>query len=467
MASTVKDPVCGMEVDPQQTAHRHEYGNEIHYFCSAHCVGKFRADPTLYLEGHKTPAALPPADAAYTCPMHPEIVQVGPGACPICAMALEPVVPTADSNPNPELIDMTRRFWAGAALAVPVMLLAMGDLLPGVDVADIIAPGVSVWVQLALATPVVVWAGWPFFERGWDSLMTRNLNMFTLIALGTGAAWLYSVVATIAPGEFPAAFRDGHGVVAVYFEAAATITVLVLLGQVLELRAREQTGAALRALLDLTPKKARIVASDGGDPEISLGDVTAGDKLRVRPGSKIPVDGEVIEGHSSVDESMISGEAIPVEKSVGEKVIGGTLNTTGSFVMRAERVGAMTMLAQIVQMVADAQRSRAPIQRVADVVAGYFVPIVIAGRIDLVRCLGRLWTAARVGVRVDCGRLGTDHRLPVCARFGDADVDHGRHRPRRPRRCSYQKRGSIGAARKSRHTGGRQDRDADRGQAPP
>ncbi len=367
-----------MEVDPQQTAHRHEYGDEIHYFCSAHCVGKFRADPTLYLEGHKTPAALPPADAAYTCPMHPEIVQVGPGACPICAMALEPVVPSSNSSPNPELIDMTRRFWAGAALAVPVMVLAMGDLLPGVDVADIIAPGVSVWVQLALATPVVVWAGWPFFERGWDSLMTRNLNMFTLIALGTGAAWLYSVVATIAPGAFPAAFRDGHGVVAVYFEAAATITVLVLLGQVLELRAREQTGTALRALLDLTPKKARIVGADGGDTEISLDDVTAGDKLRVRPGSKIPVDGEVIEGHSSVDESMISGEAIPVEKSVGEKVIGGTLNTTGSFVMRAERVGAKTMLAQIVQMVADAQRSRAPIQRVADVVAGYFVPIVIA-----------------------------------------------------------------------------------------
>ena len=378
MASTVKDPVCGMEVDPQQTAHRHEYGDEIHYFCSAHCLGKFKADPTLYLEGDKTPAALLPADAAYTCPMHPEIVQVGLGACPICAMALEPVVPTADSSPNPELIDMTRRFWAGAALAVPVMLLVMGDLLPGVDVADIIAPGVSVWVQLALATPVVVWAGWPFFERGWDSLMTRNLNMFTLIALGTGAAWLYSVVATIAPGAFPAAFRDGHGVVAVYFEAAATITVLVLLGQVLELRAREQTGAALRALLDLTPKMARIVGADGGDTEISLDDVTAGDKLRVRPGSKIPVDGEVIEGHSSVDESMISGEAIPVEKSVGEKVIGGTLNTTGSFVMRAERVGAKTMLAQIVQMVADAQRSRAPIQRVADVVAGYFVPIVIA-----------------------------------------------------------------------------------------
>ena len=310
--------------------------------------------------------------------MHPEIVQVGPGACPICAMALEPVVPSSNSSPNPELIDMTRRFWAGAALAVPVMVLAMGDLLPGVDVADIIAPGVSVWVQLALATPVVVWAGWPFFERGWDSLMTRNLNMFTLIALGTGAAWLYSVVATIAPGAFPAAFRDGHGVVAVYFEAAATITVLVLLGQVLELRAREQTGTALRALLDLTPKKARIVGADGGDTEVSLDDVTAGDKLRVRPGSKIPVDGEVIEGHSSVDESMISGEAIPVEKSVGEKVIGGTLNTTGSFVMRAERVGAKTMLAQIVQMVADAQRSRAPIQRVADVVAGYFVPIVIA-----------------------------------------------------------------------------------------
>jgi len=373
----VKDPVCGMDVDPQQTAHRHEHGGEIHYFCSAHCLGKFRADPEQYLEGLGEPLKSMPTDVAYTCPMHPEIVQIGTGPCPICAMALEPVVPMADAGPNTELIDMARRFWFGGVLTIPVLFLAMGELIPGLDIAAIVAPDISVWVQLVFATPVVVWAGSPFFARGWDSLITRNLNMFTLIALGTGAAWLYSVFATVAPGVFPAAFRDGYGVVAVYFEAAATITVLVLLGQVLEFRAREQTGAALRSLLDLAPKMARIVRDDGGETEIPLEDVRGGDKLRVRPGSKIPVDGEVIEGHSLVDESMITGEAIPIEKTVGEKVIGGTLNATGSFVMRAERIGSETMLAQIVQMVAEAQRSRAPIQRVADTVAGYFVPVVI------------------------------------------------------------------------------------------
>ena len=314
----------------------------------------------------------------YTCPMHQEVVQTGPGACPVCAMALEPLVPTANTGPNPELVDMRRRFWVGAALTTPVLFLAMGDFVPGLDLPSIIPAGVSVWIQLALATPVVAWAGFPFFERGWDSLRTRNLNMFTLIALGTGTAWLYSLVATLIPGTFPAAFRDEAGVVAVYFEAAAVITVLVLLGQVLELRAREQTGAALRSLLDLAPKMARIIRDDGSEVEIPLDDVTEGDKLRIRPGSKIPVDGEVVDGHSSVDETMISGEAVPVEKTAGDKVIGGTLNSTGSLVMRAERVGNATMLAQIVQMVADAQRSRAPIQRVTDIVAGYFVPIVIA-----------------------------------------------------------------------------------------
>ena len=257
-ALIVKDPVCGMDVDPQQTAHRHEHAGETHYFCSAGCVAKFRADPKLYLEGGKEPPKPTRTDVEYTCPMHPEIVQIGPGACPICAMALEPVMPIADTGPNPELLDMTRRFWIGAALTIPVLFLAMGELIPGLDIDAIVSPDISVWVQLALATPVVVWAGQPFFERGWDSLITRNLNMFTLIALGTGTAWLYSVVATIAPGAFPAAFRDGHGIVAVYFEAAAVITVLVLLGQVLELRAREQTGSALRSLLDLAPKMARI-----------------------------------------------------------------------------------------------------------------------------------------------------------------------------------------------------------------
>ena len=374
----VKDPVCGMDVDPRQTGHSHTHAGDTHYFCSEHCLGKFRANPATYLEGGNTPPQPARADVEYTCPMHPEILQIGPGACPICAMALEPLVPTADAGPNLELIDMTRRFWVGAALAVPVMILAMGELIPGVDIAALVAPEVSIWLQFILATPVVAWAGWPFFERGWDSLITRNLNMFTLIALGTGTAWLYSVVATVAPEAFPAGFRGGHGIVAVYFEAAAVITVLVLLGQVLELRAREQTGSALRSLLDLAPKMARIIRDDGSEADISLDEVNVGNHLRVRPGSKVPVDGVVLEGHSSVDESMITGEPIPVEKTPGDRVIGGTLNATGSFVMRAERVGGATMLAQIVQMVADAQRSRAPIQRVADTVAGYFVPAVIA-----------------------------------------------------------------------------------------
>jgi Cu+-exporting ATPase len=317
-----------------------------------------------------------PPGTIYTCPMHPQIRQVGPGSCPICGMALEPEMVSAESGPNPELADMTRRFWVGLVLAVPVMALEMGGHLTGLHRLD--GQETSNWLQLVLATPVVLWCGWPFFVRGWQSLKTRNLNMFTLIAMGTGVAWVYSIVAVALPGLFPAAFRGPDGAVAVYFEAAAVITVLVLLGQVLELRAREQTSGAIRALLDLAPETARRLRDDGTDEEVSLDAIAVGDRLRVRPGEKVPVDGELIEGRSSLDESMVTGESMPVTKERGDKAIGGTLNATGSFVMRAEKVGRDTMLARIVQMVAEAQRSRAPIQRLADQVAGYFVPAVIA-----------------------------------------------------------------------------------------
>ena len=336
-------------------------------------------DPAHHMNGdhpRKTPDG--PTEAQYTCPMHPEIVQVGPGSCPICGMALEPVMVSAEAPPNPELIDFTRRFWVGAVFAFPLLIMAMGEMLPGISFHAWL-PGASFgWTQLVLAAPAVLWCGWPFFQRGWASIATWNLNMFTLIAIGTGAAFLYSSVAVIAPEIFPDRFRDAAGRVELYFEAAAIIIVLVLLGQVLELRARESTGGALRALLDLAPKTARRLRDDGNDEEITLDRVVAGDRLRVRPGDAVPVDGEVLEGHSAVDESMVTGESIPVEKGAGDRVIGGTLNGTGGFVMRAERVGAETMLAQIVQLVAQAQRSRAPIQRLADLVAAYFVPAVVA-----------------------------------------------------------------------------------------
>ena len=308
--------------------------------------------------------------------MHPQIRQDHPGACPICGMALEPEVATEATGPSAELVDMTRRFWVALALSVPVFALEMGGHV--VDLHRIVPEGLSNWIQLALATPVALWAGWPFFERGWASLKSRNLNMFTLIAMGVGVAWAYSVIATVAPSLFPAAFRGDHGAVAVYFEAAAVITTLVLLGQVLELRAREQTGGAIRALLDLTPKTARLVRADSADDEVALDAVNIGDMLRVRPGEKVPVDGQIVEGRSAVDESMLTGESMPVGKSAGDKVIGGTLNQSGAFVMRADRIGRDTVLAQIVQMVAQAQRSRAPIQRLADQVSGWFVPLVIA-----------------------------------------------------------------------------------------
>ena len=376
----VKDPVCGMTVDPRTTAYRVEHGGRTYHFCSAGCRAKFVADPARYLsdavevDARPSPPA-PPSGAIYTCPMHPQIRQVGPGNCPICGMALEPEAATGEAGPNPELVDFTRRFWIGLALAVPVLALEMGGHLLGLD--HLVSRSASNWLQLVFATPVVLWAGWPFFVRGWQSVVNRSLNMFTLIALGTGVAWLFSVVATIAPGLFPPAFRGAGGAVAVYFEPAAIIVVLVLLGQVLELRARERTGGALRALLDLAPALARRVRADGSEEEVPLAAVAVGDRLRVRPGDKVPLDGEVLEGASNVDESMVTGEPVPVRKGPGARVVGGTLNGQGAFVMRADRVGEDTVLAQIVRMVAQAQRSRAPIQRLADRVAGWFVPAVV------------------------------------------------------------------------------------------
>jgi Cu+-exporting ATPase len=386
-SGVLRDPVCGMEVDTS-TPHRSRAEGRNILFCSASCKAKFDADPGRYLpaEAHSHPGshqhhaaagAAPspkpaPAGVKWTCPMHPQIVRDGPGACPICGMALEPMTPLGD-GPNPELADMTRRFWIGLVLTLPVFVLEMsGHLL---NLHQWIEPSVSNWIQFLLATPVVLWAGWPFFERAWASLRNRSLNMFTLIALGTGVAWAYSLVATIAPQSFPDAFRTA-GVVPVYFEAAAVITVLVLLGQVLELRARETTSGAIRALLNLAPMLARRIRPDGSDEEIPLEAVAVGDLLRIRPGEKTPVDGVVIEGRSSVDESMVTGESMPVTKSLGARLIGGTINQSGGIVMRAEKVGADTMLARIVHMVSQAQRSRAPIQRLADQVSGYFVPIV-------------------------------------------------------------------------------------------
>ena len=372
----VKDPVCGMSVDPHTAKHRTEHGGQPYYFCSAGCLAKFQADPARYTGGRPAVAEAVDEGAIYTCPMHPEVRQVGPGSCPICGMALEPVVATAETGPSAELVDMTRRFWIGLVLTLPVFMLEMGGHLFGIT--ERIGQQNANWAQLALATPVVLWAGWPFFERGWHSVVSRNLNMFTLIAIGTGAAWAYSVVATVAPGLFPATLRAHNGAVPAYFEAAAVITVLVLLGQVLELRARDSTGGAIRALLDLSPKTARRIQPDGGEEEVSLEQIQVGDRLRVRPGEKVPVDGSVREGRSSVDESMVTGESMPVSKDVGSRAIGGTLNQSGALVIEADKVGRDTMLAQIVQLVADAQRSRAPIQRLADQVAGWFVPAVLA-----------------------------------------------------------------------------------------
>ena len=373
-AGGVLDPVCGMTVDPHTAKHQASHHGHPYYFCSAGCKTKFIANPAKYL-GPREPEPVIEG-AVYTCPMHPEIRQDGPGVCPICGMALEPDVVTADSGPNPELADMTRRLWIGLVLTLPVFVLEMGAHIVGGH--GWVDAKLSSYIQFAFSTPVVLWAGWPFFVRGWQSLLTRNLNMFTLIAMGTGVAYVYSLTATFTPGIFPDAFRGHDGTPAVYFEAAAVITVLVLVGQVLELRARDATSGAIKALLNLAPKTARRVKDDGSDEEVSLDDIHVGDSLRVRPGDKVPVDGTVLEGRSSLDESMVTGESMPVTKEKDARVIGGTLNASGSFVMRADKIGRDTLLAQIVQMVATAQRSRAPIQRLADQVAGWFVPSVIA-----------------------------------------------------------------------------------------
>ena len=415
----VKDSVCDMDVTPGAAAGGSaEHAGVTYWFCSPRCREKFVAEPARYAGAtraqpraphaagddriftcpmhpevrHKGPGSCPKCGMAlellapavprasrieYTCPMHPQIVRPGPGACPICGMALEPRTVGAAEEENPELRDMTRRFWVSTVLTLPLLASVMGDMLPGQPLRHLVSPRVAAWTQLVLATPVVLWGGWPFFVRGWQSLVNRSLNMFTLIALGTGLAYAYSVAATLAPGLFPAAFRTHGGEVGLYFEAAAVITVLVLLGQVLELRARSQTSSAIRALLRLAPTTARRLRADGGDEDVALDAIRAGDLLRVRPGEKVPVDGVVVEGTSAVDESMVTGEPIPVEKTAGGRVIGGTVNGTGGFVMRAERVGRETLLAQIVQMVSDAQRSRAPIQRLADLVAAWFVPAVV------------------------------------------------------------------------------------------
>jgi Cu+-exporting ATPase len=367
------DPVCGMAVDPRTSPHRHLHAGEAHHFCSAGCRSKFAVDPAKYLAGgggnepqHAT------AGTIYTCPMHPEIRQEGPGSCPICGMALEPEAGGEDEGG--ELAEMTRRFWISAALAPPVVVLDMSGHFGFAPLTH----DASTWVQLVLTTPVVLWGGWPFFMRGLQSVRTRHLNMFTLIALGTGVAYLYSLAAALAPGLFPPAFRDAHGGIALYFEAAALITVLVLLGQVLELRARASTSGAIRALMKLAPATARRVREGGGEEDVSLDAVAVGDRLRVRPGERVPVDGAVLEGRSSIDESPVTGESMPVTKEPGASVIAGTLNLSGGFVMRAEKIGRDTMLARIVQMVAAAQRSRAPIARLADQVSSWFVPAVIA-----------------------------------------------------------------------------------------
>lgn len=376
---TVKDPVCGMSVDPANARHKVTYEGTAYYFCSESCRSKFMAEPTKYTQGASPRPEPDHAEASsgtiWTCPMHPQIRRREPGSCPICGMALEPELPTEETGPSPELRDMTRRFWIGSALTVPVFVLEMAAHFTDLHM---LIPGQTLnWIQLVLATPVVLWAGWPFFERGWASIRNRSLNMFTLIAMGIGVAWVYSVVATVLPGLFPETMRGMDGAVPVYFEAAAVITALALLGQVLELRAREQTSGAIKALLGLAPKTARRIRPDGTDEEVEIEVVVVGDRLRVRPGEKVPVDGMVLEGRSAVDESMVTGESMPVTKTEGSRLVAGTVNRSGGLVMEATGIGRDTMLSRIVQMVAAAQRSRAPIQRLADQVSGWFVPLVI------------------------------------------------------------------------------------------
>lgn len=372
-----KDPVCGMDVDTKKAEVTSIYKGETIYFCNPRCRERFNADPESFMVREEKPA-VPEEEAVYTCPMHPEVRQNGFGSCPKCGMALEPQTAMLQEEKSPELIDMTKRFWVSAVLTVPLIIVTMGQHIPGFSIEDIVAGGFLIWLELILATPVVLWGGWSFFVRGLQSVTNRSPNMFTLIGLGVSVAYLYSLVAALLPDIFPASFRSESGEVAAYFEAAAVITTLVLLGQVLELRARGQTGAAIKALLGLTPKIARKIRDDGTEDDIPLDHVHPGDILRIRPGEKIPVDGIVTDGASSVDESMITGEPIPVEKRHGDRLIGATVNGTGSLIMRAEKVGAETLLSQMVRMVAEAQRSRAPIQKLSDIVAGYFVQTVVA-----------------------------------------------------------------------------------------
>ncbi len=376
------DPVCGMKVSPETAKWSIEHGGNIWYFCGQSCLKKFEANPEKYdgtLQHAQQPVLIVPSapGSKYTCPMHPEIIRDKPGSCPICGMALEPLTAADDDTASPELISITRRLWIGTVLTLPILAIMISDMMPSQPLHNLIGGTGLAWLEFALATPVVLWAGWPFFERGWSSIVHRSLNMFTLIAIGTGSAYLYSVVAVFAPRIFPASFRDASGNIGLYFEAAAVITLLVLLGQVLELQARSRTGSAIKALLSLAPKTARRIAPDGTEMDVALAEIYVGDRIRIRPGEKIPTDGSVIEGRSSVDESMVTGESVPVEKSDGFPVIGGTINGTGTLVMKAERVGSDTLLAQIVKMVGEAQRTRAPIQRVADQVASWFVPAVL------------------------------------------------------------------------------------------
>ncbi|MDT8443226.1 MAG: heavy metal translocating P-type ATPase [Desulfuromonadales bacterium] len=376
----MKDPVCGMDVTEQKSAGKARYAGETYFFCSEKCRTKFEDDPEKYLQKKATEEETSTNDdqRIYTCPMHPEVEQKGPGDCPKCGMDLEPKETSGDQEDSPELKSMTRRFWVCLVLTLPVFVIAMSEMFPGVALHGLLSKKAQIWAQLILATPVVLWGGKPFFVRGWKSIVNRSLNMFTLIAIGTGVAYLYSLTAAFFPVIFPASFRGLDGNVAVYFEAAAVIITLVLLGQMLEQRARQRTSGAIKALLGLAPKTARIVRDDGSEEDIPLDEVEKGDRLRVRPGEKVPVDGTIDEGSSSLDEAMVTGEPLPVEKGEGDEVTGGTLNKSGTFIMQAERVGRDTMLAQIVQMVRDAQRSRAPIQGLADKVAGWFVPAVVA-----------------------------------------------------------------------------------------
>ncbi len=378
----VKDPVCGMDVDAGKTEHHFTFKKQEYHFCSSKCLGKFTQSPEQYLDTKEGAANHNvPKGTIYTCPMHLEIEQVGPGSCPKCGMALEPkALPEGDEDTT-ELDDMTKRFWISAVLSLPVLLLVMLDHLPSKPMEPYLSSVAAMWIEFALATPVMLWGALPIMKKGWTSIVTRNLNMFTLIALGTGVAYTYSVIGALFPGIFPEQMLMKSGIVDVYFEAAATIITLVLLGQVMELRARSQTNSAIRALLDLAPKNARVIREDGTEEDVPLGDVQAGDKLRVRPGESIPTDGEIVEGSSTIDESMITGESMPVTKSAGDKVTGATLNQTGGFVMTALHVGSETLLSKIVHMVADAQRSRAPIQKLADITAGYFVPVVVGASV--------------------------------------------------------------------------------------